>query len=206
MKHLKRRKKYFSAGEYLEFERKAVDKHEYFDGEIFAMAGSTFEHAVIVTNISTSLNFQLKKRRCTTSSADLRVHVPATGLYTYPDVITVCSEPQFLADTYLDTLLNPDLIVEVLSTSTADYDMGAKFESYRTIDSLREYVLVWQDKKRVARYTKRDDGSWILHDFIGDDVKIDLISVECTLTMDDIYDKVEFAPSAGTSGETGEIQ
>ena len=192
MKPLKR-KKYFSPDEYLEFERAALDKHEYFDGEIFAMAGSSFEHAIIATNIATSINTQLKKSRCRTSSGDLRVHVPKTGLYTYPDVITVCGEPQFLADTYLDTLLNPDLIVEVLSPSTAGYDQGEKFEHYRTIDSLKEYVLVWQDKKRVARYTKRDDGSWILNDFIGEDAAIKLSSIDCSLSMEDIYDKVDFA-------------
>ena len=187
------RKKYFSADEYLEFERAAVDKHEYFDGEIFAMAGSTFEHAIIVTNISTALNSQLKNRNCRTSAADLRIHIPATGLYTYPDVMTICGEPQFLADSYLDTLLNPDVIIEVLSPTTADYDMGAKFDNYRTIKSLKEYVIVWQDKRRVARYTKRDDGSWLLNDFIGEDPEIVLSSIECTLTMEDIYDKVDFS-------------
>ena len=122
----------------------------------------------------------------------MRVHIPKTGLYTYPDVIVVCGKPQLLEDTYLDTLLNPVLIVEVLSPSTADYDKGTKFDHYRTIESLREYVLVWQDKKRVPRCTRQADDSWILNDFIGEDAEIILSSIECSLLMDDIYDKVEF--------------
>lgn len=183
---------YVSAEEYLEFERAAFEKHEYFDGEIFDVAGTSIEHAEISSNIGASLNFKLKKRPCKSYQSDLRVHIPATGLYTYPDVIVVCGKPQLLDDTYLDTLLNPTLIVEVLSPSTADYDKGAKFEHSRTIESLEEYVLVWQDKKRVARYTKQKDDSWLLRDFIGEEAEIDLSSIKCTLTMDDIYDRVEF--------------
>jgi Uma2 family endonuclease len=185
-------RKYISPEEYLEFERAAFEKHEYFDGEIFDMAGTSIEHAEISSNINISLGGQLKKRPCKSYQSDLRVHIPVTGLYTYPDVIVVCGKPELLEDAYLDTLLNPTLIVEVLSPSTADYDKGAKFEQYRTIESLREYVLVWQDKKRVARYTKQTDDTWLLRDFIGEEAEVVLSSIECSLTMDDIYDKVEF--------------
>ncbi|MGI8639135.1 MAG: Uma2 family endonuclease [Pyrinomonadaceae bacterium] len=186
------KKKYISPEEYLEFERKAEIKHEYFDGEIYEMAGASLEHAAISSNINISLGIQLKKRPCKSYQSDLRVHIPATGLYTYPDVIVVCGKPQLARDTYLDTLLNPILIVEVLSPSTADYDKGTKFDHYRLIESLREYVLVWQDKKRVARYTKQDDGSWLLHDFIGEDAEVVLTSIDCSLSIEDIYDKVDF--------------
>lgn len=185
-------RKYISAEEYLELERAALEKHEYFDGEIFDMAGTSEEHANISSNINASLHLQLKKRPCKSYQSDLRVHIPATGLYTYPDVLVVCGKPQLLEDAYLDTLLNPIVIVEVLSPSTADYDKGAKFDHYRTIESLKEYVLVWQDKKRVARYTKQDDGSWVLRDFIGEEAEIEFSSIDCNLSMDDIYDKVEF--------------
>lgn len=188
----KTKRKYTSPEEYLELERTAFEKHEYFDGEIFDMAGTSEEHANISSNINASLHFQLKKRSCKSYQSDLRVHIPKTGLYTYPDVLVVCGKPQLLEDTFLDTLLNPILIVEVLSPSTADYDKGTKFEHYRTIESLREYVLVWQDKKRVARYTRQADESWVLNDFIGDDAEIILSSVECSLLVDDIYDKVDF--------------
>lgn len=184
-------KKYVSPEEYLEFERAALDKHEYLNGEIFAMSGAKLGHVRICRNISTSLTNQLKNRSCEAFQSDLRVHIPTTGLYTYPDVIVVCGEPQLVPDGYLDTLLNPAVIVEVLSPSTADYDRGAKFDHYKTVESLKEYVLVWQEKKRVARFTRRDDGSWNLKDFIGEDVEIDLASVDCSLSMEDIYDKVD---------------
>jgi Uma2 family endonuclease len=185
-------KKYVAPEDYLVMERVSPVKHEYLDGEIFQMAGTSLEHATISSNINASLNIQFKKRQCRSVQSDLRVHVPATGLYTYPDVVAVCGEPQ-MADSHLDILLNPILIVEVLSPSTKDYDMGAKFNHYRTIESLKEYVLVWQDKKRAARYTKRDDASWVLTDFIGDDAVVELISIECSLSMEDIYDKVKIA-------------
>jgi Uma2 family endonuclease len=186
------KKKYISPEEYLAIERDSLERHEYFDGEIFLMAGTSEEHANISSNVNISLGTQLKKRPCKSYQSDLRVHIPATGLYTYPDVIVVCGKPQLLEDAYLDTLLNPDLIIEVLSPSTADYDKGTKFDHYRTIDSLKEYVLVWQDKKRVARYTKQTDGSWTLNDFIGEEAEIVLSSINCKLLMEDIYDKVDF--------------
>ena len=188
----KPKEKYISPEDYLEMERASLDRHEYFDGEIFEMAGTSEEHANISSNINSSLHLQLKKRPCKSYQSDLRVHIPATGLYTYPDVIVVCGKPQLLDGAYLDTLLNPDLIVEVLSPSTADYDKGAKFDHYRTIESLHEYVLVWQDKKRVARYTKQADESWVLRDFIGENAEILLASIDCRLSMEDIYDKVDF--------------
>ena len=187
------KEKYISPEDYLTAERQAVEKHEYFNGEIFQMSGASEEHANVSSNINISLGVQLKKRPCKTYQSDLRVHIPKTGLYTYPDVVVVCGKPQLLEDTYLDTLLNPIVIVEVLSPSTADYDKGAKFEHYRTIDTLQEYVLVWQDKKRLARYTKQSDNTWILRDFIGDEAEIELTSIDCTLTFEDIYDKVDFA-------------
>ena len=188
----KLKRKYIAPEEYLALEREAFEKHEYFDGEIFEMAGTSEEHANISSNINISLGTQLKKRPCKSYQSDLRVYIPVTGLYTYPDVVVVCGKPQLLDDAYLDTLLNPDLIIEVLSPSTADYDKGTKFDHYRTIESLKEYVLVWQDKKRVARYTKQPDGSWTLNDFIGEDAEILLSSIDCRLSIEDIYDKVDF--------------
>lgn len=188
----KPKRKYISPEDYLAMESESSEKHEYFDGEIFDMAGASEEHATISSNINASLNFQLKKRPCKSYQSDLRVFIPATGLYTYPDVIVVCGKPQLVENADLDTLVNPTLIVEVLSPSTADYDKGTKFDYYRTIESLREYVLVWQDKKRVARYAKQADGSWVLHDFIGEDAEIILGSIDCKLSIEDVYDKVDF--------------
>lgn len=156
------------------------------------MAGMSEEHANIASNINASLHFQLKKRPCKSYQSDLRVYIPKTGLYTYPDVSVVCEKPELLPDAYLDTLTNPVLIIEVLSPSTADYDKGAKFDHYRTIETLQEYIPVRQDKKRVARYTKRNDGSWVLNDFIGEEAEIILTSIDCRLTTEDIYEKVDF--------------
>lgn len=184
-------KKFISPDEYLAMEVDSAVKHEYFNGEIFQMAGASLPHFQICSNTNTSISSQLKGRDCRSGQSDLRITIPATGLFTYPDVIVFCGEPELLDETKPDTLLNPTLIVEVLSPSTAEYDRGPKFDHYKTIESLKEYVLVWQDKKRVARYTKRDDSSWVLTDFIGDEAIIELSSIDCTLLMDDIYDKVE---------------
>ena len=122
----------------------------YLDGEMFAMAGSSFNHNVIVGNILGELRQQLKGRPCRVCPNDQRVHIPATGLYTYPDVVVVCGEPQF-QDGEIDTLLNPILIVEVLSPNTEADDRGEKFEHYQTIESLAEYVLVAQDRPRIDK-------------------------------------------------------
>jgi len=187
-------KKYISPEEYLATERDALEKHEYLNGEIFAMAGAKMAHVRICGNLSASLVQQLRNRDCQPFQSDLRTHIPTTGLYTYPDITVVCGKPELVPDGYLDTLLNPTLIIEVLSPSTAEYDRGAKFDHYKTIDSLKEYVLVWQAKKRVARHTRRDDDSWVLTDFIGDDSEIELVSIGCVLSMADIYEKVENLP------------
>lgn len=190
-------RKYISPEEYLAAERESLERHEYFDGEIFLMAGSSRKHSLISSNINTSLSNQLKKRDCEVHSSDLRVHIPKTGLFTYPDVLVVCGKPELLPDAHLDTLTNPILIVEVLSASTENYDKSIKFDNYRSLDSLREYVLISQDAKKVMRYTKQTDGSWNLMDFIGETTEIALDSIECSLLMDDIYDKVDFEASAG---------
>ena len=119
------------------------------------------------------------------------MHILAANIYTYPDGVVVCGDSDFLEESNPDTLLNPTLIVEVLSPSTAIYDQGAKFEYYRSIPSLRQYLLVWQDKRRAALYSRLGDGDWLLRDFIGEDVKIEIDSVGCVLSMADIYDRVE---------------
>jgi len=186
------KRKYVSPEEYLATERESLERHAYFDGEIFLMAGASLRHAAIAGNVSAGLHARFKGRDCRVLQSDMRVFVPKTGLYTYPDVLVVCGKPQLLPDEHPDTLTNPILIVEILSASTEGYDKGVKFDNYRSLDSLREYVLISQDAKRVIRYTRQSDGSWILMDFIGDKTGIELSSIECSLTMEDIYDKVDF--------------
>ena len=156
------------------------------------MAGASEEHNTIAMNTAGELHQQLKKRACKVYQSDMRLFIPKTGLYTYPDITVVCGKPEFLPDETLDGLTNPILIVEVLSSSTEGYDKGAKFDNYRSLESLREYMLISQDAKKIIRYTKQADGGWVLMDFIGDKTEITLISIDCKLTTDDIYDKVDF--------------
>lgn len=185
-------KPYLTPEEYLAIERRAEYKSEYFNGEMFAMAGASPGHVLIVTNIVAELRGQLKQRPCRVYSADLRVRVSPTGLYTYPDVIVVCGQPQF-ADEQKDTLLNPTLIVEVLSESTKDYDRGGKFEHYRTLGSLNEYVLVAQDKYHIEHFARQPDNRWLLAETNRLEDTIPLSSIACNLALAEVYDKVDLS-------------
>lgn len=176
--------------EYLALERKAQYKSEYLNGEIFAMSGASREHNLISMNIGATLHGQLRERPCEVYSGDMRVQVRPTGLYTYPDVVVVCGEPRF-ADAELDTLLNPTLIVEVLSPSTEDYDRGTKFEHYRTLTSLQEYVLVAQDRCHVVHYTRQADNTWVLSETTRKDDQILLPSIACHLSLAEVYARVQ---------------
>ena len=147
--------------QYLEIERKAEFKSEYYQGEMFAMAGAREGHNLIVLNVGAELRQQLRKRPCRTYVNDMRVLVSATGMYTYPDAVAVCGEPQFLDETR-DTLLNPSLIVEVLSPSTEFYDRVRKFEHYRAVESVTEYLLVASERVSAELYTRQPDGRWML--------------------------------------------
>lgn len=183
-------KTHLTPEEYLAIERKAEYKSEYFNGEMFAMAGASERHALIVTNVVAELRGQLRHRPCTVYSTDLRVRVSPTGLYTYPDVIVVCGQAQF-ADDQKDTLLNPTLIVEVLSESTKDYDRGGKFEHYRSLASLSEYVLIAQDKHHVEHFVRQPDNRWLLSETNRLEDTIHLPSIASNLALAEVYDKVE---------------
>ncbi len=178
--------------EYLQFERKSEIKHEYFDGEIFAMSGAKRNHNKIVTNASGLIWQYLKGKDCESYSNDMRVFVPKTGLYTYPDLVVVCGEPKF-QDNVFDTLLNPALLVEILSESTESYDRGKKFQHYRSIESLQEYVLVSQDEARIEKYVKSGDGFWTLSEAVGLNSEIKFSSIECSIALVEVYDKVNFS-------------
>jgi Uma2 family endonuclease len=151
---------------------------------------------LIVWNLSTELGVQLRKRPCRAYVADMRVRVGATGPYTYPDIAAVCGEPQFLDETR-DTLLNPTLIVEVLSPSTEAYDRGRKFEYYATVESVGEYLLVSSERVRAELYTRQPDGRWLLTTAGSLEDSLDLESVGAHLSLADLYEKVDFtAPPA----------
>jgi len=170
-------------------ERKAAVRSEYLNGEIFAMVGASRAHNLIVTNITREVSQQLKGRPCELYPTDMRVRVPATGLYTYPDVVVVCGEPVF-EDEHVDTLLNPTLIVEVLSESTESYDRGKKFSHYQTVGSLVEYLLVAQDECRVEQFVKQPDGHWLYTDARSSEGSLELASIQCVLMLKEVYDKV----------------
>ncbi|MGZ5437628.1 MAG: Uma2 family endonuclease [Pyrinomonadaceae bacterium] len=189
---------YVTPEEYLRRERLAESKSEYLNGEIFAMTGASRQHNRITINISSSLNLQLKGRPFETYAVDMRVKVRASGLYTYPDVAVVCGDPQF-EDEYDDTLLNPTLLVEVLSQSTERYDRIAKTSYYRTIDSLAEHLLVAQDEIRLEQYVKRPNGQWLLSEYRELDEVVELTAIGCELRLSDVYDRITFEPKRRVS-------
>lgn len=183
--------RYISPEEYLNIERKAEIRSEYLNGEIFAMVGASREHNLIVANITRELTQQLKGKPCELYPNDMRVRIPATGLYTYPDVVVVCGEPRF-EDAHVDTLLNPTLIIEVLSESTESYDRGKKFSHYQTVGSLIEYLLVAQDEYRIEQYVKQPNEHWLYSDARSSEGFIELSSIQCVLALKEVYDKVAF--------------
>jgi Uma2 family endonuclease len=182
----------FSPEEYLALERKAEYKNEFLDGEIIAMTGASEAHNLIVVNIVTALAGQLKTRPCKVYSSDMRVDLRERGFYAYPDVIVVCGESK-LRDGEMDNLLNPTVIIEVLSKSTEDYDRGRKFVKYRAIESLVEYVLIAQDRVHVEQYVRQANGEWVLSETDELTQTMSLGSVECSIRLVDVYDKVTFS-------------
>src|SRR5215510_7896482 len=180
-------KAHLTPEEYLAIERKAEYKSEYLNGEMFAMSGASERHVSIVANIMYLLVGQLRGRPCTVYSTDLRVRVSPTGLYTYPDVVVVCGQPQF-ADDQRDTLLNPTLIVEVLSESTKDYDRREKFEHYRSLASLNENVLIARDKHHVEHFVRQSDNRWLLSETNRLEDTIHLPFIDCDLALAEICD------------------
>lgn len=179
--------------EYLARERHAEIKSEYYRGEMFAMSGASREHNLIAVNVAGELRGQLRDRDCEVYQSDMRVRVSATGLYTYPDVTVVCGGPQF-EDAEADTLVNPKVLFEVLSPSTADYDRGGKFAQYRRLPSLAEYVLISQDRPLIEHYVRQPHGEWLLAEKTGMEDTLVLPSIGCALRLSEIYLKVPFEP------------
>lgn len=183
-----------SVEEYLAAERTAEHRSEYYQGDVFAMTGASMRHNVIVANLVGELRTQLKGRPCTVLPSDMRVKVSATGLYTYPDVVVVCDNPRF-EDDHRDTLLNPTLLIEVLSKSTEAYDRGKKAGHYRQLESLAEYLLVEAQAPKVEHYRRQPDGQWLLSEASGVDSSLKLPSIECVLLLAEVYEKAEFSES-----------
>ncbi len=184
-------KTFLTPQEYLARERRADFRSEFYRGEMFAMAGATWEHTLIKDNLAGETRNHLKGGPCRVLTSDLRVKVSATGLYTYPDIVVVCDEPQF-EDNMFDTLLNPRVVVEVLSDSTEKYDRGTKFAHYRQIPSVQEYVMVTQDRPLIERYVRQDDGTWVLTVFSDLEQTFAFGCIDVQVALADIYRGVAF--------------
>jgi Uma2 family endonuclease len=186
---------YLTPEEYLALERQSETKSEYRQGETFALAGANRGHNLIAFNLAGALSPQLKHRPCEAYVGDMRVKVANAGLYTYPDVTIVCGKAEF-EDHEDDTLLNPTVIIEILSPSTEAYDRGAKFEFYRTLESLSDYLLVSRSSPTIEHFTRHADDHWLLATYRGLEAVAAIPSIGCELRLADVYDKVEWPAEA----------
>lgn len=192
----------YSFDDYLANEREKEYRHEYLDGQAYAMAGGSLEHSTACANISGELYIQLKKKPCRALSPNMKVlsgkYSPgeSKGLFSYPDVSVVCGEPKFHDERH-DVLLNPTLIIEVLSPGTELFDRGEKFKRYRTcLDTLQDYVLVSSASPQIELFQRQPDGFWLYSAVTGLDATIQLPSIDCTLALADVYDRIEFPQAA----------
>ncbi|MDQ7026956.1 MAG: Uma2 family endonuclease [Anaerolineae bacterium] len=177
--------------EYLNLESQSEIRHEYLNGEVFAMAGASWEHNRISMSTSSSLYVQLQGKSCLVNPSDQRIKVTATGLFTYPDISVVCGDPKFAGNIF-DTIVNPIVIIEILSKSTEAYDRGEKFQHYREIETLQDYILISQTKPHIEGYTKQKNSKWLFSDAVGLDAIFDIASIDCKLALADVYVHVTF--------------
>ncbi len=181
---------------YLEFERQSEIKHEFLGGEVFTMTGASRAHNLITGSTYVALYAQLRGHGCEIYQGEMRVKIQATGRYTYPDISVVCGSPEF-SDDRLDTLLNPAVIIEALSPSTERYDRGRRFQHYRELESLQEYILIAQDSPRIERYSRQDEDVWHFTDVKALESQAELSSIDCALRLADVYEQVTFDDKAG---------
>jgi len=185
----------YTLEEYVELDKNSEDRHEFFDGEVFAMSGGSIEHSQIASNINRALGNRLEGRPCRVLTSDTRLKVPAARPYRYPDVVVVCGKlvtEEFHGQVML---VNPLLIVEVLSSSTEAYDRGDKFYAYQSIESFREYLLISQSKPYVTHYIRQPDGNWLREDIEGLERSVTLPALECSIPFGEIYYQIDFPPA-----------
>ncbi len=182
---------YISAEDYLQAERDAVEKHEYYQGEIFAMSGASVKHNRIFSNFFGDIAYKLKGKGCQPYGSDLRIHIPENTLYTYPDISIICGEPE-LTDEHFDTATNPSVIVEILSKSTRNYDRFSKFNLYRDIKSLKTYILIDSLSYSIELHTRNEDNTWQLQDLKLLDDTLVLKALQIEILLKDIYEGVTF--------------
>lgn len=184
--------KQYTVEEYLAFERESPEKHEYYRGEIFAMSGASLPHNRIQMNFIRKVGNFIEGKGCDVFGSDLRVHVPSSGLYTYPAAVIICGESKLL-DKEQDTLLNPSVIVEVLSKSTQSYDRGDKFNLYRAIPSLKEYILIASESIGVEHYTRQENNTWLLKEYKQLSDALHIKTIAFSLPLAELYSGVIFA-------------
>ncbi|MBX7174601.1 MAG: Uma2 family endonuclease [Pyrinomonadaceae bacterium] len=177
--------------EYFEFDKNAEGNFEYFNGEIFEMSGVSVEHATIEMNLAEIINPVARKKGCRAFPANLRIKVPILPTYRYPDLSAVCGKAQFIEVSGLQCLVNPGLIVKVLSDSTEKYDRGDKFREYKSIESFREYLLISSTGKNITHYLKHNDRFWLQSDYISGE-SLHITTLDFDLNVDELYDGVEF--------------
>lgn len=182
----------FTAEQYLDLERHTEIRHEFLDGTMYAMSGGSRAHSAICFNLAGCLQPQLRGTPCAGFSPDMKVRAGDASLYAYPDLAVVCGE-SLLHDDHGDVLLNPSVIFEVLSRSTEAYDRGEKFERYKTIETLTDYVLVSQDRPRLEYFSRQSDGTWSRTEMSGLESSLDISSINCHLMLSEVYDRIEFA-------------
>lgn len=185
-------KQKFTVEEYLELENASEEKHEYYQGEIFDMAGGKQEHNLVTMNLYRELGNKLRGKPCRPNNSETRIHIKTNGLFTYPDVSIVCGKPEYLNDDEFN-LLNPSVIFEVLSPSTKSYDRGDKFKLYRAIPTLREYILIDPDKINVEAYYINGDNEWALRELNEISESLSIQTVGITLPLTDIYEDTKIA-------------
>jgi Uma2 family endonuclease len=181
---------YISKKNYLDTERLAVEKHEYFKGEVFAMSGASIAHNKIAMNSAIDIGSKLKGKKCQPFGSDLRIHIPKNTLFTYPDISIVCGEIQTTDDKF-DTVTNPSVIIEILSHSTRNYDKGEKFTLYREIDSLQEYILIDSERIMIEKFIRNSDNSWQLTEYKTIEQSFSIATVNIEMQLQDIYDGVK---------------
>lgn len=191
---------YLTPTEYLAFERASPHKHEFHAGQIYTPACCNRNHNLLVTNIIAELGNQLRKRDCTVYPSDMRVKIELIELHTYPDITVVCGEEVF-EDDQQDVLLNPTVLIEVLSNSTECYNRGKKFKNYQAMPSFVEYVLVSQTSYSIEQFTRQPDGQWLMSDADQPEQIVRLESIDCTLQLADVYEKVIVADAADDDEE-----
>jgi Uma2 family endonuclease len=191
----------YTEDQYLSIEREADERHEYLDGQIYAMAGESPEHGAICTNLTGEIRAQLKGTRCQAFAKDMRVRsgplprrrYSQKGLYSYPDLMVVCGEMQFL-DENRDVIINPKVIIEVASPSTGDFDRGEKFHRYRTHNpSLTDYLIVAQNRPSIEHFARQENGQWVIAALAVElSENVHIASINCTLQLAEVYDRLEF--------------